>query len=290
MKRISAKFLALLIAVIIIAAVIPLSASAATGWIYDGTSRPVQQGDIIPVNTYISNTTYSNKEIVFYLSGGQWQTTKGKFHSALHEIEVIAVSPQLKVEFVYEIKFITNGGTLSSNKTYKVNSGHPYGELPTATKAGYKFSGWKLDDTVITSTTKAPATYWSYFELEAVWTKDGSASTPATSTPTTSTPVASKPTASTPAASTPAASTPGTAVSSKPSASTGTTSEITSEPGTEPTGEDSDTPAGDESKSTGSKSNSDNIIKIMLIAMGAFVAASIIAIVILLIVKNKKKK
>ena len=49
----------------------------------------------------------------------------------------------------YNLTFDTAGGTIANATGYTVIYGEKVGELPTPTKAGHKFTGWKLNSTVI---------------------------------------------------------------------------------------------------------------------------------------------
>lgn len=53
----------------------------------------------------------------------------------------------------YTVSFNSNGG--SSCAAITVRYGNPYGTLPTPTKVGYRFEGWKYSSTTVTSETTA---------------------------------------------------------------------------------------------------------------------------------------
>ncbi len=54
---------------------------------------------------------------------------------------------------VYNLTFDTAGGTIANATGYTVIYGEKVGELPKPTKSGHKFTGWKLNSTVITEDT-----------------------------------------------------------------------------------------------------------------------------------------
>ena len=67
----------------------------------------------------------------------------------------------------YTVTFNPNGGSVSpTTKTVTYDSA--YGDLPTPTRTGYTFVGWKLNGTVITSSTKVQTA--SNHTLHAEWT------------------------------------------------------------------------------------------------------------------------
>ena len=67
----------------------------------------------------------------------------------------------------YTVTFNPNGGSVSpTTKTVTYDSA--YGDLPTPTRTGYTFVGWKLNGTVITSSTKVHTA--SNHTLHAEWT------------------------------------------------------------------------------------------------------------------------
>ncbi len=97
---------------------------------------------------------------------------------------------------VWTIEVTFNAGTVSpsySSRTYRV--GHPFTELPTASRLLYVFAGWRTDkldfDSAVTVDTSVPAAIGS-FELYATWalpfqtvtfnTQGGSAVNPPTKT------------------------------------------------------------------------------------------------------------
>jgi uncharacterized repeat protein (TIGR02543 family) len=68
----------------------------------------------------------------------------------------------------YTVSFNTDGGTLSGSSSITVTYGSTYGSLPTATKTGYTFSGWKYSSSSITSSTTVSVA--SNHTLVAAWT------------------------------------------------------------------------------------------------------------------------
>ena len=67
-----------------------------------------------------------------------------------------AITPKWAAN-TYTVTFVADGGTVSSRS---VTYGQPYGTLPTASKEGYDFVGWKLDNgTTVTAATTVTTAY-----------------------------------------------------------------------------------------------------------------------------------
>lgn len=117
-----------------ILATVPLTDTATTYTIYLWIDNVVSAG-------YYTDTSYSG---YVYANSAQTSTIEGN----------------------YLVNFdLNNGSNLNLSKT--VTNGQTYGWLPTPSKTGYHFDGWKLSSTSITSSTTVTAT--SAHTLVAQW-------------------------------------------------------------------------------------------------------------------------
>ncbi|MBQ0084358.1 MAG: leucine-rich repeat protein [Clostridiales bacterium] len=185
MKKLAKKMLALALTVALLVTVSAITSSAASSdWINAETGKVLAVGDVIEAGKSIKNVKYDGVSVkdsacLFYFkwpdgSVGGNTTTNGTYASKTHGLKVVensdGTSPRLVLAFIYTIKFNTNGGTLSSDTPVKVCATDAYGTLPTASKAGFNFLGWRdPDGNMVTSSSKTPKYQWGTLTLTAVW-------------------------------------------------------------------------------------------------------------------------
>ncbi|MBQ0083198.1 MAG: leucine-rich repeat protein [Clostridiales bacterium] len=156
------KWLSIVLAVCLIAAAIPfgmLSASAAAPvWVRGDDGTAVKVGDVIPkgVGVKVQGWVDGSGEQNILINGAGGMTTKGLFtFRSFAPLRIDALTPKLTVTAIYNIVFDTDGGTLSDDNTYTVGGNEKFPtNLPTASKEGAKFLGWKYDGALINANTK----------------------------------------------------------------------------------------------------------------------------------------
>ncbi len=129
-------------------------------------------GETIPLYAYWGGASVTLPQIEWpghFFLGWQWEDDPELYYSG-DVVEVSApgtFTAQWEPVF-YNVAFEANGGTPCTN--IRVETGKPYGTLPTTTRDGYAFGGWRIQGTVEFVTAETKVTLEKDHVLEAVWT------------------------------------------------------------------------------------------------------------------------